>query len=191
MQNKKIVSFLPALLFTSLLFSQPLSGISTQWSDSFVAWDIFIWDKNEEEKEVITGTLTQRWINVKEDWTEWDFNFDEQEGTIKLKWKNDPSQWELRSFRGDIVTMKMIWTGDITEWRISDGMITLDWHSRYTNTLGLWELRTKEYGKFSVQVMNDNDPRDWDITDELDDNISVSMKLAMTFIAVWQSSPKQ
>lgn len=175
MQNKKIVSFLPALLFTSLLFSQPLSGISTQWSDSFVAWDIFIWDENEEEKEALAGTLTQRWINVKEDWTEWNFNFDDQEGTIKLKWKNDPSQWELRSFQGDIVTMKMIWTGDVTEWRISDGTITLDWRSRYTNNLGLWELRTKEYGMFNVQVMNDNDPRDWDITDALDHNISVSI----------------
>jgi len=35
-----------------------------------------------------------------------------------------------------------------------------------------------------------NDPRDWTIIDELDDNIPLAMKMAMTFLAIYHSVEK-
>lgn len=198
------MNYMFKLLFTSLLltsatamWSQPLSSVATKWADSFVAWDLYGLEKdtsNADEpvyEEVQIGTLQQRWIDVREDWTEWDFTLNGQDGTIKIKWKNDPSQWELRTFDGDIVTMKTIWSGDYTEWRITNNSLSFDLKSRYTNDYGEWSVANNKHGDFKVSVASFNDPRDWNITDEMDDEVVPALKLAMLFIVIYHASPKQ
>jgi hypothetical protein len=187
------------LFLAHVLPAQQLSGVSTQWSDSFVSWDLFTFETTVPEtdttkaevEEVKIGELKQRWLDAREDWTEWDFNLDERQGTIKLKWKSDPSSWELRTFDGDIVTMKTIWNDDFTQWRISNGSFSLDLRSRYTSDYGEWNVADKKRGNYQIAVQYINDPRDWVIDDQLDEEVPVSMKMAMVFIVIYHSSPRQ
>ena len=41
-----------------------------------------------------------------------------------------------------------------------------------------------------MQTEWENDPRDWNIYDELDERVSLEMKLAMTFITIINSAPR-
>lgn len=184
---------------SQLLQAQVISGVSTQWSDSFVAWDLFseeiiepATDSTEAEvEEYKTGEIKQRWIDVKEDWTEWDMEINGRQGTIKMKWKNDPTYWELRTFDGDIISMKTIWPGDYTQWRISNGDFSLDLKSRYTSDFGEWNVDDSKRGKYTISVQYTNDPRDWAVRDELEEEVPVAMKAAMIFLVIYHSSPKK
>ena len=177
--------------------SQQLSGFATKWSDSFMAWEVFGLDTIAQDsteiitEEVLMGTLQQRWIDVREDWTEWDFSINDHDGTIKIKWKNDPSQWELRTYEGEIITMKTIWRDDYTAWRITDNTNSYDLKSRYTTDLGEWVAKDDDDHKFAITVAGFNDPRDWVITDEFAPEVRAEMKLAMIFIVLYHASPRR
>jgi len=176
-----IAVFLLFLSSCPVMHGQELFAINTTWSDSFSEWSFVTADEEE-------GTLGLRWLNG-DDWTEWIFDFDGYSGTLKMKWADDPNRWELRS-GGAVVNIRTKWKNDFSEWRISDGSTQLSFRSRYTNTISEWSLVEKRYGKFSIQTEWENDPRDWNIYDELDESVSIEVKLAMTFIAVINSSPR-
>lgn len=199
---------LPLLLLfcASGLRTQTLSSISSRWSDSFVEWDLFaVWpdtlaapdslrvadEENDEPEEQLFGDLKLRWLNVRDDWSEWDYNLNDQRGTIKLKWKNDPTQWELRTYDGSVVTMRAAWPNDMTEWRITDNTHTLTFKSRWTNTYDEWLAKDPNLGTFYLYTLRTRDPRDWAIEDRMAETISLPMKMAMTFIAVFHTSPRQ
>ena len=171
--------------------AQVVTSISTQFSDSFVAWDLFGPDSlstTVPPEEVVVGSLQLRWLEVQEDWTEWDFEVENRRGTIRLKWKNDPSEWELRTFDGKIVTMKTIWKGNFTQWRITDNDQTYTYRSKYTNDLGSWSCNHSQ-GYFEMEVWNTSDPRDWQLNDQME-SVDFSIKLAMIFLTTYYSSPK-
>jgi hypothetical protein len=190
------------LLFATLAISaQRLSSVRTQWSDSFAAWELYTFVPDttavdstaveEELEEEQVGTLQQRWLNVRDDWTEWDFTLADQSGTVKIKWKNDPSQWELRSFDGEVVTMQPVWRGDFSEWRVSNNEVTLDMKSRYTTQADEWLLSSTRHGTFNVYTLRRGDPRDWAVDDQLDDEVPATLKLALVFVAIYNSVPKE
>jgi hypothetical protein len=171
-----------------------LSGISSKWSDSFVEWEIFgvtVSDSVYTDEAEKIGELKQRWSAIKDDWTEWDFTYNDQSGTIKLKWKNDPSLWELRTYSGQIVTMKRAWPNDYTEWRVTDNTVLLTHKSRYTSQLDQWSTRDNTHGNFIINTIYENDPHDWAIDDQLDEDVSEAMRMALVFLTVVYSSPKQ
>ncbi len=122
---------------------QRLSGISSRWSDSFVEWEIYAVNADTstaaEEKESdypdedVVGELKLRWLNIRDDWSEWDFQIGEWRGTIRQKWKDDKNQWELRTYEGDVVTMRTAWPNDFKEWRVTDNTMALTLRSRWTN----------------------------------------------------------
>jgi hypothetical protein len=174
-------------------FTQPLSSLSTRWSDSFVEWSLYAYtsDDPEDREEEEFGELKLRWLNVRNDWTEWDYEFGGERGTIRRKWKDDPSQWELRGYNGHIVSLRTAWTKDYSEWRVTDNSITLVIRSRYTTTFDEWVVQDQTYGRFSLYTFRRGDPRDWAIEDGLSDEISPEMRLALAFIAVFNSSPKE
>ena len=199
---RTLVALIPFLLGSLLLQAQTLSGIRTRWSDSFVEWEYFAFstdstaiqealDNDEPYPEDLAGDMKLRWLNIRDDWSEWDFEFGEFRGTIKLKWKNDPSQWELRSFDGQIITMRTAWPGDPTEWRISDNTTTLLLKSRWKNQFDEWLVDDKDHGIFYLYTLRETDPRDWIIEDKLDPSISTPMRLACVFVAVFNSTPRQ
>ncbi len=175
-----------AILFFAFLaptFGQiELYGISARWDDSFKEWIIYTTDEEEE------GELSLRWA-MRDNWKEWDYRLEEESGSIKMKWDNDPSLWELRG-SGEIITMRTKWRGDFTEWRISDGTTNFTLKSKYRTTLEEWKIEDDDYGKFEMYTTYENDVRDWEVIDGLDEDISFSLKMAMVFIVTYHTTPK-
>jgi hypothetical protein len=191
-----------ALFFLLVLFvwdvsAQTLSGISTRWNDSFVEWEIFAYmeerramQNDEEPEEELIGTFTQRWATQRDDWSEWDYELFGERGTIRAKWKDDPTQWELRSQDGSIVTMRTAWGKDLNEWRVTDNDSPLTFRSRWTNQWDEWLVDHSSKGRFYIHTLRRGDPRDWAIADELDESVSLPMRTALIFLAVFHSSPR-
>lgn len=178
------------LFFLLLLFAMPwfvqaqwLTGVATKWNDSFIEWSVFT--ENEEEE----GSLEIRWKRQL-DWSNWDYQVGDEYGSIRQSFSNDPSQWVIRGSE-DVITARTRWVNDFREWRITDNSTTLIFRSRWKNNFNEWLLADEQYGNFAVLTTWSDDPREWEIVDELDEDISLTMKMAMVFIAIYQSSPKQ
>jgi hypothetical protein len=178
--KKLLLLFLISL--PTLIMAQTLTGIASKWSDEFTEWDILTDDED------VVGELKMRW-QLQGDWSEWDYRIEEEIGTIKLKWKNDPTQWEIRGY-DEVVTAKMLWSNDIREWRITNNSISLTLKTRYGNLLDEWRVREDNYGRFEIYTHWEGDPREWDIVDELDEAMSLEMRMALVFISVFHSLPK-
>ncbi len=181
--------------------AQTLSGASTRWSDSFVEWELFVFsadtaqveeaeESDETPNEELYGELKLRWLNIRDDWSEWDYHLGDERGTIKMKWKDDPSQWELRSYNGDIITMRASWSNDITEWRVTDNSISLQFRSRWSGQLDEWLVQDSNKGTFYMYTLTQGDARDWAIEDTLDETVPQSMKMAFIFLAIFHASPR-
>jgi hypothetical protein len=186
MQKKYLflLHFIYLLGISSSVFAQQIFiGMGVTSDNSFREWDIALDDEEFEAK------ITQRW-QMQNDWTEWDVSWGKNHGVIRQKWKNDPSQWELR-LKDDIVTMRTHWGKDINEWIISDGKQELILATLFNSQPEVWEVKKSKSGKFKVSMYFENDPRDWEIEDYLTEDISDAMKIATAFIAVFHSSPKK
>lgn len=173
-----------------------MTTIGCRWQDAFVEWEIFATpravdlEEGEEPTEELYGELKLRWLNIRDDWSEWDYELGGQRGTIRQKWKDDPQQWELRNYGSTVITMRTAWTGDLKEWRVSDNSITLNIRSKWTNQLDEWLVQDDTYGSLYLYTLRSRDPRDWAIDDRLDPAISEEMKLALIFLVIFNSSPK-
>jgi hypothetical protein len=190
------------LLFclANTLQGQKLSSVSTRWNDSFVAWELYTSiprdstlepeEEGDAPDEELTGELKHRWLNVRDDWSEWDYQLGEEQGTIKVKWKDQPTQWELRSYDGNVITMRTAWGNDYTEWRVTDNDVTLILKSKWKNQLDEWLVEDSAHGRFYMYTLRSRDPRDWAIVDNMGAEISESMKIALTFLSIFNSTPK-
>jgi hypothetical protein len=187
----------------SSLQAQTITSVSTRWSDSFVEWEVYAVmppdtirsDAGEEEEteapeEELYGEFKLRWLNVRDDFSEWDYEIGDERGTIRQKWKDDISQWELRSYEGNVVTMRTMWSNDLTEWRVTDNSITLNLKSKWKNQFDEWLVDDPARGVFYLYTYLERDPRDWAIEDALNEEVSQSMKMAMIFLTVFCGSPK-
>ena len=168
--------------------AQDIIGLGTRWSDSFREWEIQTTDDWK------TGTLELRWNlpqipGTQENWTEWDFRLGDTTAEIRLKWNDDPNLWEIRCL-GVTVTARTMWSNDFRQWRLSDGKHRFNWQSRYGNIRDEWIVREEDSGLFSVYTYWEGDPRDWVVRDELDQDVSFAMRVAMIFIAIFNSIPK-
>lgn len=185
--------------------AQTITSVSTRWSDSFVEWEIFAVmpeseetseaDEEEEDAEANPeeeryGEFKLRWLNVRDDFSEWDYQLGDERGTIRQKWKDDPSQWELRSYDGNVITMRTMWSNDPTEWRVTDNSITLNLRSKWKNQFDEWLVEDPVRGRFYLYTYTERDPRDWAIEDDLDADVSPAMKMALIFLTVFFGSPK-
>ena len=147
-------------------------------------------EEGEEPPQETIGELKLRWLNVRDDWSEWDFEVFGQRGTIRQKWKDDLTNWELRTYDGDVITMRAAWANDLNEWRITNNDFSLTLKSRWTNQLDEWLVQDPSRGRFYMYTMRQRDPRDWAIEDNLDETVSLPMRLAMMFIIVFHGSPR-
>lgn len=178
---KKYFPYLCFFLSPIALSAQYLTGIATYYSDSFIEWQLY----TDVEEEV--GELRLQW---EDDWGKWDYRLNERSGTIKLKWRDRPDEWELRG-NGKIVHARTIWNGDFTEWRITEGGQVFTLQSKWKNVFDDWNLRNSKLGNFDVQTFRERDPRDWNIFDEMDEEVSFETKLMIVFLVVYRSTPKQ
>ncbi len=179
------MALLALILFSAAFASaqHQVIGLGTRWNDSFREWIV------QTENEDVNGTLELRWA-FRDVWTEWDFRLGDTIASIQQKWKDDPGLWEIRSL-GVTVTARTTWPGNFRSWRLTSGNYSLTWQSRYANILEEWELRDNRLGNFVVHTYYERDPRDWVVVDELDPDVPFAMRLAMVFIAVYNSTPKQ
>ncbi len=178
----RIVPILLSLFLTSSLAAQHLAGLSTRWDDSFTEWNIVL------EEEVQEGEIIMRWAQ-RNDWSEWDFRVGELSGAIKVKWKGDANLWELRA-DNEIVTIKTVWKDDFRQWEVKSGNIGFDVESRWSNILEEWSASDKRFGNLIMYTNWEGDLRDWIIEDNLNEQISMPMKIALVFIPVIYSTPK-
>jgi hypothetical protein len=190
--------FAVLMLFGPFAGAQDLSGIRTRWGNSFVEWDLMAFDASHGDlaegalpPEVFVGELKLRWLNVRDDFSEWVFDLDGVRGTIRMPWKNDPTQWELRTYDNQVITMRASWKGDPTEWRVTNNKIALQLGSRWKNQLDEWLVDDPVYGRLYLYTLNELDPRHWAIEDGLSGDVSTAMKMALIFITVYHSSPKR
>lgn len=191
------------LLFSSLMsswaYAQTLSSAHTRWLNSFVEWELYAFtsdsiaeeeEEGEVPQEVVFGDLKLRWLMMREDWTDWEFTTPEGRGTIRLKWKDDFTQWELRTYSGAVVTMRALWPDDLTEWRVTDNSVSLTLRSRWKNLYNEWRVDDPARGTFYMYTFYENDPRDWAIDDRLHASVSIPIKVALTFLVLFHSSPR-
>lgn len=180
MLRASIIGFV--FLIQSPVFCQDIIGIGTRWKDSFREWEVHTVD------EFRTGSLELRWT-IREDWTQWDFRLGDTTAQIRQKWKDDPNLWEIKCL-DVVVTARTTWNNDFRQWRLSDGKHQLTWYSRYGNVRDEWILRENDVGTFSLYTYWEGDPREWVVTDELGEDMSYAMRVALIFIALYNSVPK-
>ena len=178
---KKYIAIIFLSLLPWVLPAQYLTGVATYYNDSFNEWRFYT-ELEEEE-----GELRLQWDD---DWSEWDYRLEDVSGSIQLKWKDKPDEWELRG-NNKIVTARTVWNGDFSEWRIRSGSQTFTLRSKWKNQFDVWSTRDTKNGNFSMETNWERDPRDWNVFDELNDEVDFETKMMMMFIVVFHSSPKQ
>jgi hypothetical protein len=180
----KFFIFLGIYLFSfQQLNAQEIVGIGARYDDTYREWDIY------DDSEAVIGEFVQRW-QQNNDWSEWDVRYGDVSGSIRQKNKNDISRWELR-LDGETITIKTTFPNDPTQWIITDNNISLDFTTRYRNKPDEWQTNSKQFGKFQVNMYYENDPRDWEVLDDLEENVSPAIKLAMIFTTIMVSAPKK
>jgi hypothetical protein len=177
-----VVVFILIFLCFEYTDAQKMTGISTTYSDSFREWVI------PTEDEDITGELRMRWA-FQNDWTAWDLWVGDINATIVQKWKEDPNLWEIRC-DGIIVTAKTAWRGEYYRWKLSDGKHQINWSSKYNNVLDEWTTDKLDDLFFEVYTYRDGDPRDWVINDQLPQDVSTALKVAMIFLTIHFTAPR-
>jgi hypothetical protein len=178
----KSLLYISFFVLPSFCVAQDIIGVSSVWSDSFREWEILTPDEDR------SGRLYLRWPS-RDDWTQWDMRLRDTTAEFKLKWKDDPNLWEIRCL-GTTVTARTMWAGDFTQWRLSDGTHTIVWKSKYGNIRDEWIVRNDEFGFFSVYSYWEGDPREWVVYDELNEDVSYAMRLAMIFLTLSNSTPR-
>jgi len=163
--------------------AQWLTGVQTYYSDDFREWMIYT------DEEDVPGELTMRWRS-RNDWSEWNYSIGDLSGTIRATFDDDPSQFEIRG-NGVTITARRLFANDFREWRITDNETTLIFKTKWGNNTNEWTLRDEKKGTFEMETEWEADPRDWRIEDELDEEISLQMKVAMVFLAVYHASPHE
>ncbi len=176
-----------SLLLAGILSFQPigaqqLTGIATQWGDSFMEWIVY----TDVEDEV--GELKLRW-SAQDDWREWTYRIGEYTGQIRAKWPERYDEWEVRG-ENVIITARALWRDDPRQWRIHtpEGH-QYRWNSRFGNILDEWVIGSEEFGFMEMFTVYEGDPRDWTIVDELD--ASLPEKMMLVFLTIFNSTPKQ
>lgn len=163
--------------------AQLLTGAGARWSDSFREWVLYTEVDSDE------GDLRLRWQDG-DKWDEWEYSLSGISGAIKLKWPNDPGEWEIRNSLGEIATAKTLWNNNFREWRISDNDIQVNLVCRYNNTWDEWEVKGN-HGSMEIYTAFTGDPRDWVVIDELDEDVPAAIRVGILFIVLFHSSPKR
>lgn len=176
------LAFLPLLFCLNSVKAQNPIGIGTKYYNSFREWIITTDDDDVE------GYLRMRW-SFQNDWTAWDFEIGDHFGTIDMKWKDEPDLWEIKC-DGVTVMARTTWPGDFYHWKINDGKKNINWNTRYTSEPTEWLTDEGPDGFFQVYTYYENDAREWVIKDELPENTSLAVRMAMIFMALHFSTPR-
>lgn len=177
-----VVLFSCSIFFVTQGEGQVIVAAETRYNNSFREW-ILVTDDEEVE-----GELRMRWT-FQNDWSAWDLRVGEMTATIEQKWTDDPNLWIIRC-DGITVNAKTAWAGEFHRWKLNDGSHQINWESRYANIKEDWEIDTHEDLFFQMHTYREGDPRTWIVSDELPEEISMALKVAMVFITLHFSTPR-
>ncbi len=181
MNSKLLLVFI--LMIQGALSAQPyLTGVASRWSDDFSEWDFY----TEDDEEYASGELRMRW-QQRGDWNVWDYQIGEERGYISTVFTDDASRWELVGPNNEVITMRQLWNNDARAWKVTANTVSLTFKSRWGNRRDEWIVRERTRGDFHVYTRWEGDPRDWIIVDELDEELGTSMKVAMVFLALFNT----
>lgn len=170
-------------LISGEIKAQVIIGIGTRYDDSFREWVITTADED------VRGELWMRWA-FRNDWTEWDLRVGDLTATIEQKWSDDPNLWEIRC-NGVTVNARTAWPDEFYRWKLSDGQHTINWASLYANQRGEWSIDdSADRLNFQVYTYWEGDPREWVVVDDLPEDVSQAMRIAMIFLALHFSTPR-
>lgn len=169
-------------LFPFAINAQILTGLAAKWNDDFSEWEIYTDD------DEVQGDLTMTW-QLQYDWSAFDYRIEEATGHIKMKWRDNPFEWEARG-EHSVITARTRWPNDRREWRITNNDLTLHLKSKWGNNPNIWLVTNDEYGYFEMYMYYKNDFRDWVIIDELTAEIPLAMKMMLVFLVMNNSTPK-
>lgn len=161
-------------------------AINAKYDDSAAEW--YVYTLNAEGDD-IESEIRLKWP-FKNDWTEWSIIHNDAYHNIKLKYKNSPDHWEMRTEDGRIITLKTKWTNDFTEWIVSDDELKLKWVSEYRNNMSSWYFEHETLGYMNMLTFNVGDARDW-ILEDMSETVNDEMKMAMIFITTYLTNPKR
>lgn len=164
------------------LQAQTIIGIGTRYNDSFREWTI------TTDDEEVTGELRMRW-SLRNDWTAWDVDLGGHHATIEQQWKEDPDLWVIRC-DGVTVNARTAWPGEYYRWKLTDGKNQYNWYTLYANQRGEWMTDEKKDAFFQLYTYWEGDPREWVVVDELPEDTSLALRLAMIFLALHFSTPR-
>ena len=171
-----------SLFLAQIAMAQQITWIETSFSNSFREWTILTDDDD------LRGSLRMRWIH-QNDWTAWDFTLGDTFATIEQKWADQPDMWIIRC-NGVSVTAKTAWQGDFTRWKLNDGTTQINWMSVYDNQRDDWKTESgKKAGGFGMRTNWEGDPREWVIDDQLPEDVSMAMRIALIFLTLHFSAP--
>lgn len=174
------------LLFTCTLpqsgVAQRMTGAFTKFTNTFREWTIVT------EDEDLRGELRLKWIHTN-DWTAWDFTLGDTFATIEQKWTEDPNLWIIRC-NGVTVNAKTAWSNEFLRWKLSDGKNQFNWESKYSNQRDEWELETRKDETYAMETYWEGNPTEWIIEDNLPEDVSMAMRVAMVFLTLHFSSPR-
>ena len=170
-----------SLAITVQLRAQKLIAMRTQFNDSFTEWVL-----ETEDEDDFDGNLSIT-FNTFDDWS---FTLGDIRGDIRQKFRGNDATWDVFA-EGETITINRVWPRDNREWKLSSGKLRQTIRTRYGNTADEWRLASEEDGFFDIFTEWEGDPRDWIIEENLTEEYSPAFKVAMAFIAVYSSMPKQ
>lgn len=172
------------LLLSISSYGQELIGAHATYDDSFREWDIVpAYDSLE------IGKLELSWP-YNDKWDKWEYQVADHSGHIRLKWINKANEWELVD-GSDVVNMRPVWKGDLSEWRITHNGNRYTYRSKNRNIANIWQTRGNKDIYFDMMAEYEGDPRDWIIEDTMQEETPLAVKMAMIFITVYYTTPRK
>lgn len=161
---------------------------NTLYSDSFADWEIRAEILKNDEWVLVDGNI-QLNFEGRNDWSSWNIEIEDIDITCRLKWRNNFNHWVIRT-QDDLITIRTVWKDDFRKWKITSRSHIISIESKYRNLVDEWELTSKSIGSWKMYTDREGDPRQWIIEDDLNETVNLSHRLAMTFIVLFNSSPK-
>ncbi len=179
----KVAILYIALLFVPLMAASQIVGLETAWEGERDQWNIYAIDSEGED---IEGNLRMRWV-INDDWSEWDYRIGEDFGSIKVKWKGNFNQWEIRG-GGEIIDVQTIYRDDATQWRFRSSKQILRLELNRRDVPFDWRIDDDQHGFYEVYTAWEGNPNAWTVVDELSEDISIHMKMAIIFFSIFSST---
>jgi len=182
----RLLYLLICLPFLSI--GQYMFDANAVYSDSFTEWDIRAEVFEDDEWHLIDGII-QLNFEGRNDWSSWNFELQDIDITCRLKWRNNFNHWVMYT-PDELITIRTVWKDDFMKWKITSSSHIISIESRYRNLTDEWELKSKSIGEWKMYTGREGDPKEWIIEDDLIEAVDIYHKLAMTFIVLFNSSPK-